>query len=641
MKKLLILSTFFIISSLSKAQSVILSENFESGTIPAGWTKTQDTPSVGWELGNALGSQYFVIPAHTNYAASNDDAYDNQNATQNKADKDFLITPVIDFTGHTTAILTFDAFFSGESGSVATIEATTDDGTTWTVLNTLTANGVWQSVSISLNSYLSISNLKIGFKHNDSGQWASGFAIDNVSIVEPSANDAELTSVAINSYLSTGNHPITGSITNRGSAPLTAIDISWNVNGAVVNTQHFSSLNIAMTQSFTFTHNTTLIIPTAGTYIVKTWVSSPNGGTDGNLLNDTLVYTAVGLSSIPEKKVVVEEVTGAWCGYCPDGAVKLKQILTTIPNSIGIAVHNGDGMSFAEGDALNTAYISGFPSGLIDRYKFADAATVENERELWLSRVNERMSTVVPVAVYATNTFDQVTRILSVNVSATFYGNFNGAGYRFNCFLLEDSCSGTGSDWNQANYYNTNAGHPMYGLGNPILGYQHMHVLRAMLGGTWGTATSIPANITDGSTYTHDYTYTLPSNMKPKDMKLVVLVENYDLNPNKREILNATEYDLDGFVGVNKINDESKLNYIFPNPISQNARVNFYLKETANVEMKIFNVIEEEVYSSRQGFMDKGEHQLTIDGNSLTRGIYFVKLNMGNSSVIKKITVIK
>ena len=36
------------------------------------------------------------------------------------------------------------------------------------------------------------------------------------------------------------------------------------------------------------------------------------------------------------QKVVIEEFTGAWCGYCPDGARILDDILTTQSNAIGV-----------------------------------------------------------------------------------------------------------------------------------------------------------------------------------------------------------------------------------------------------------------------------------------------------------------
>src|SRR5690606_38143005 len=43
----------------------LLSEDFESGALPAGWTATSN--GEGWLFGSNLGSDYFEIPAHTIY----------------------------------------------------------------------------------------------------------------------------------------------------------------------------------------------------------------------------------------------------------------------------------------------------------------------------------------------------------------------------------------------------------------------------------------------------------------------------------------------------------------------------------------------------------------------------------------------
>src|SRR5687767_11691442 len=99
MKKLLLFSLAAVSGvSLSFSQTVILTQDFETGTPPSGWTTTQNTPSVGFEFGTNLGSTYFAVPAHTRYALSNDDAHDDNSTNLNLADQDRLISPVMDLT---------------------------------------------------------------------------------------------------------------------------------------------------------------------------------------------------------------------------------------------------------------------------------------------------------------------------------------------------------------------------------------------------------------------------------------------------------------------------------------------------------------------------------------------------------------
>lgn len=195
MKKLLFSASLF---TALMANSQILTENFEGGALPTGWSRTQSTPSVGWVFGANLSSQYWAIPTHTKYAASNDDANDNQAATQNVADKDRLITPPLDLTGQTAVAVKFDAFYTGAYGSVATVEVSTNGGTSWTTIFTLDPNAAWQNnLATNLSAYAGQNNVLVAFRHNDGNAWADGFAIDNVSVYVPPANDAKINSIAL------------------------------------------------------------------------------------------------------------------------------------------------------------------------------------------------------------------------------------------------------------------------------------------------------------------------------------------------------------------------------------------------------------------------------------------------------------
>lgn len=70
------------------------------------------------------------------------------------------------------------------------------------------------------------------------------------------------------------------------------------------------------------------------------------------------------------KKVVLEEFTGEWCGWCPEGAEVMKQNIIANPNTVvGIAVHDGDPMELP---SFNTwikglTNVAGFPNGSVDR----------------------------------------------------------------------------------------------------------------------------------------------------------------------------------------------------------------------------------------------------------------------------------
>lgn len=91
------------------------------------------------------------------------------------------------------------------------------------------------------------------------------------------------------------------------------------------------------------------------------------------------------------KKVLIEEFTGEWCGYCPDGASVISSIKQTHPGRVfSIAYHNGDPFSNSvcglyEG-LLNVPF---YPSAAIDRVPYNGELSFS--RAYWSSVTNNRL----------------------------------------------------------------------------------------------------------------------------------------------------------------------------------------------------------------------------------------------------------
>lgn len=196
LKKSLLAFILLASTSVSFGQ-VIFTENFE-GTpdpttlLPVNWTETGLSTDGIFKMGNntTLSSQYFVIPAHGNFAATNDDLCNCDKSA------DRLILPVQDFSLITTGLkLNFDAALFSQYGiENGTVEVSTDGGTTWMVIyNIPTLEDLWQNgLTANLNAYVGQANVLISFKYNDNADWNQGLAIDNVSIEQSSAIDASL-----------------------------------------------------------------------------------------------------------------------------------------------------------------------------------------------------------------------------------------------------------------------------------------------------------------------------------------------------------------------------------------------------------------------------------------------------------------
>jgi thiol-disulfide isomerase/thioredoxin len=67
------------------------------------------------------------------------------------------------------------------------------------------------------------------------------------------------------------------------------------------------------------------------------------------------------------RRVVIEEFTGAWCGACPDAAIKIEEIEHDYPdNTIGLAWHEWDDLEIPEWTPVKTLFgVSSYPGGAV------------------------------------------------------------------------------------------------------------------------------------------------------------------------------------------------------------------------------------------------------------------------------------
>ena len=77
---------------------------------------------------------------------------------------------------------------------------------------------------------------------------------------------------------------------------------------------------------------------------------------------------------------------------------------------------------------------------------------------------------------------------------------------------------------------------------------------------------------------------------------------------------------------------------VYPNPFENYTNVSFTLDEITDVNLAVYNVIGEVVYNVQNRDMSSGIHNLIIDTQEFARGIYFVKLKVGDKLYTKKIS---
>ncbi len=618
--------------------NIYLSEDFEGSNFPMGWEQETSASDGGWLIGSSasLSSTYFTIPSNgsNGLIATNDDGC---NCIKNN---EFLKTASFDLSTATTPKLKYDYLYAGGTyGGVtesASLHISVDGGTTWAVLKTIEGDDpMWQTDIINLNNYTGESDVKIGFKYNDNGGWMFGFGLDNVSVYEPSENDASIQSLTMsNDGLSGTSVQVEGVVLNVGTNPITSFNVEWTSNNNTFS-QTFSGLNLLPLQTMTFTHLEELSLqPGNNEIVVKT--TTPNGFIDSNPTNDSKTVIVNGIVPAPSKKVVVEEGTGTWCGWCPRGAVFLDRMTQKYPNYfIGIAAHNGDPMRVTEYD--NGLDFEGFPSMIRERNADVSTGSFAAIENAFL----EAIQTPAPASPISDLTLDTIGRRMVITSSATFLSETMGD-YRLAVILVEDSVTGTSSGFNQENYFAGGSEGQMAGyenLPNPVPAAQMVydHVGRILVGGFGGVQGSLPNTTETGMTYTYTFdTVTVPTAYNLNNIHLVTLL----LDPSG-DIVNANSQTIEEILNPG---EAASANYIFaqplevsfyPNPAQNYLNIELANKETATVN--VFNISGQFIKSE----VINNVNLMQLDVSDLSEGTYLIEVRTDNKFLAKTFNIVK
>jgi hypothetical protein len=622
------------------AQTVIFSENFQSVTspaMPAGWVVTNVdglTPAtnVNWCTNAWVTRADFTTT--TNTVAVSISWY-----TPAGVSNDWMATPQITLPSGTGLTLRWKAKAQDPAYpdgyrvyvTTATGGAPSDftGGSGAQLLNVSAENASWTTRQLNLDAYAG-QTIRLGFQNYSNDMFV--LLMDDIEVVQLSPNDAACSAITTSPYqVGPANVNITGTIVNGGSNPITAVTVKWT-DGTTVRTQNLTGLNIASGASHNFTHANQLAVASGTNYNIKMWTELTG---DPNAANDTAYATIYGLTFMPTKRVVGEEGTGTWCGWCPRGHVFMEQMHNNYPNTwIGIAVHNSDPMAVSAYDAAIGGLIGGYPSGVVDR------EVLDIDPSQFPAAYNSQITKVAPANISVTNTWNSGSRAMTVTVNANWAGSFNNTNYRLAAIVVENNVTGTTSGYNQTNYYNggttplVGAGHNWQTAGNPVpaASMVYQEVGRALLGGFGGQAGSVPSSVTAGSNTSYTFNHTLPASQDENDIVIVgVLIDN-----TTGRILNAAQAGM--VLGLEEDGVDNFDFTIFPNPANDMTTIKLNIVEAGEVNISIVSITGAVVSSTNYGTL-VGENNFIIDGNQLNSGIYFVNVNVGGQVITRKVVI--
>lgn len=372
-----------------------------------------------------------------------------------------------------------------------------------------------------------------------------------------------------------------------------------------------------------------------------------------------LLFLATGslYANAQVKKVILEDFTGSWCQYCPNGSKGIEDLEALYPtNFLPVATHNsnGDPLEIPEGMAVKVGLdVTGVPSGAIDRKKLTGTKIpigINANADQWKNQIPNRINMPAIVSVSFANPMLKNGTTYEADIKVKFTSAPAGSvPINLQVYILEDSIAAT-----LANGLDQTNSTTHYGGTNPLLSpqYWHNHTLRAALGGSWGWAGVIPNVPVVGQEYTKHISFTVPATGVPptgtwvKSRVHLYAFVSYDglATDDRKEILNAEEIKLSSFptVGIYDVNPVSVVS-AYPNPAraSNVVRIEYNISKSSDVNLKVYNAIGQLVANPYNSHEVAGVHtiQWRPSESNLTPGMYILCVSTPEGSTTSKLNI--
>jgi Outer membrane protein Omp28/Secretion system C-terminal sorting domain len=423
---------------------------------------------------------------------------------------------------------------------------------------------------------------------------------------------------------------VTATCRNIGIDTIKTIDYSWT-DGVSTYTEKLANLAIPKLASFTLTPKDLYTADPKANKINFT-ITKVNGKTDDDITNNKKDFGVAVITPAAGKKIIAEEATGTWCQWCPRGHVFMNYMAKEYPDHfIGIAVHgSGTTDPMIIQDYADLVVDNGYPEAKVNRKGASiDPSGLE---DAFFARVVETQQATITNNV----SYNKVTKEMKVDVKVTFGAGVAPGNYKIVAVVAEDSIKGVGAGYNQANAYANNAAGVMGGyekLANPVPAAKmfYNHTARKVL--TTVDGDDLVTDPKPGTTITKSFTYTIPTTSKEKFMEFVAFVLD-----GKDEVHNGeiTKFPAFKVTGTNDLVEHPYFQTMYPNPTDKMTYIDLNIQESSDIKINVTDMNGRVVASRDFGKM-QGSNLFPLDCSDFSSGVYFVRINIGNEIVTKKL----
>ena len=258
-----------------------------------------------------------------------------------------------------------------------------------------------------------------------------------------------------------------------------------------------------------------------GKHDVTISIASTNGNTRTYAGYDKATSTLNWRNPQFRKKVVCEEGTGTWCGWCPKGIVGLEMMKDKYPGQFfPVSIHGTDDLEIPVTEEYTYRPIlerfSGFPTCLLNRRYEGDP--YDQIEQMY----NLEASTESPIALDIDATWNADKSQITVDANILCGQSSNTDKWTIAAILLEDGIEG----YSQTNYYAGGKNGPMGGWENKTDPTRDV-VYNDLARGIFPNAEGAPLGcekLEAGTTYSTSLTFTIPATVENKDNAHVVAV---------------------------------------------------------------------------------------------------------------------
>lgn len=280
-----------------------------------------------------------------------------------------------------------------------------------------------------------------------------------------------------------------------------------------------------------------------------------NGNDNDDPANDTLI---VNVSQEPStRNVLIEELTGNLCGYCPLGHKAANEVVAAHPGkAFVINYHVPGGLANAYTTSAGAVYNSLFnvdntghysiPAGTINRHDFnTDNGKLTLDRTNYAPAANQILALNACANVAAAASINKRTRELKVKVQVYFTANGEANEYKLYVALIQNNILGSQSGA---------SGNPAQVVGSQ---YRHNEMFQRFISHfrysaathTYSAGDDI-SSVTQGSLFEKEYSYTIPATFRDADNNNSVTAVLEDLEvivfvaEGEREVINVCKADM-------------------------------------------------------------------------------------------------